>query len=161
MFFSRFPTSSYNLFIFCFKVLRMNRSKSNHVKYLHFKRLYRTAKCRDGPFCKFRDKSCLFYHCESEKRKPQKLKIQITWNPIWETIKMASEERHQRLLNVFKIACNYQDLRKKFLFKTKLCKHSHCKRIKSCPFAHCLAELRPQNILLQKPYRICLSLIHI
>jgi len=73
-------------------------------------------------------------------------------DPHWDKIKIELGDIYQRVLNLIKIADNYKNIRKDFLFKTKRCKVFNCKQI-NCAFAHSLEELRPQNSRLQKAYR--------
>lgn len=125
----------------------------NVNKRLHFTRLYRTKPCRNGIRCKFRDKTCLYYHSKIEQRKPKDIKIPLTYDT---ELNISPEKLKQLVLNVIKLANVYHRYRQLLLFKTKMCRYSNYPEHNrhNCSFAHHDYEIQKQNIHVQKPFRV-------
>lgn len=126
----------------------------NVNRRLHFTRLYRTKPCRNGIRCKFRDKTCLYYHSKIEQRKSEDIKIPLTYDT---ELNISPEKSKQLVLNVIKLANVYQITRESLLFKTKMCRYSNYPEHNrhNCPFAHHDDEIQKQNTHVQKTFRVC------
>ena len=121
---------------------------------LNFKRLYRTKPCKWGENCRYRSTTCLYYHDISEKEKPSILKLSFDYFHL--KLLSSTEKQKQLTLNVIKLANDFDNSRRAFLYKTKLCKYlnsvDHDKS--NCTFAHDLLELRTQDLRFQRQCRI-------